>query len=415
MNNNERKAMAGNGIFIAKRKRERTHVYLRAYRREALAKADYAFSIDSLDKFLLAQDPESFTYAVSDFYPLSLEPLCKRETKSRPRKQTVKQFRANCESFYEFIDEAVLMEEYTGVKDDGTELNKSSLKRAAKEFDAVRNGNFLHYLSDNAFADNDYVLAEPVQDWTAAKAFVSNIVLFQACIGDKTKSLDFNEMTTHNGYWIYGKAFDKRIKERVKQFTYNSEWRNETVGEMLGELRKSDFEHYTDPLFSKYLKWDSSKMLNHLQNSEHIRFKAAPSVFGEPLSFFAKARRAVTDRSLYMVADLDCTEREIALDYINALLVTTQELKSENGKALGWETDYVDSALNEADRPGVTFYSQWARLVYEVAFHPQDVRATVCKNCGRPMLNRTGSKLRQFCRPSCRTAYSSEHKGDAND
>lgn len=406
--------MAGNVIFIAKRKNERTHVFLRAYRREALAKSDYAFSADALDKFLLAQDPESFTYAVSDFYPLSIEPLCKREKKTRPRKQTVKQFRANFESFYELIDEAVLMEEYTGVKDDGTELNKSSLKRAVKEFDAVRNGNFLHYLSDNAFAENDYVVAEPVQDWTAAKAFVSNVILFQAYIGNEAVSLDFDEVTTHNGYWIYGKAFDKRVKERVKQFTYNSEWRNETVAEMLGEMSKPDFEHYSDPLLSKYRKRGDSSKPTPLLNSEHIRFKAAPSVFGEPLSFFAKARRAVTDRSLYLIADLGCPEKEIARDFIKAVLLTTQELESENGKSLGWEYDYA-SALDEADKPAVVFHSQWARLAYEVAFHSKDVRAAVCKNCGRPMLNRTGSKLRQFCRPSCKTAYSVAHKAGNND
>lgn len=406
--------MAGNGIFIAKQKNERTHVFLRAYRREALDKVDYSFSADALDKFLLAQDPESFTYAVSDFYPLSLEPLCKREMKTRPRKQTVKQFRANCESFYEFIDDAVLMEEYTGVKDDGTELNKSSLKRAVKEFDAVRSGNFLHYLSDNAFAENDYVVAEPVQDWTAAKAFVSNIILFQAYIGNEVVSLDFDEVTTHNGYWIYGKAFDKRIKERVKQFTYNSEWRNETVGEMLVDLFNSETAYFSNPLLSKYFDWKDKEQKNRLRNSAYIHFKAAPSVFGEPLSLFAKGRKAVTDRSLYLVADLDHPEKEIARDFIKAVLLTTQELKSENNKPLGWEYDYA-SALDEPSNPDVVFHSQWSQLIYEVAFHPQDVKAAVCKNCGRPMLNRAGSKLRQFCRPSCKTAYSNAHRGGSND
>lgn len=406
--------MAGNGIFIAKQKNERTHVFLRAYRREALAKVDYVFSADVLDKLLLAQDPESFTYAVSDFYPLSFEPLCKREMKTRPRKQTVRQFRANYESFYEFIDEAVLMEEYTGVKDDGTELNKSSLKRAVKEFDAVRNGNFLHYLSDNAFAENDYVVVEPVQDWTAAKAFVSNIILFQAYIGNEAVSLDFDEVTTHNGYWIYGKAFDKRIRERVKQFTYNSEWRNETVGETLMDLFNSEASSFSNPLLSKYFNWSDRESKNRLRNSAHIHFKAAPSVFGEPLSLFAKGRKAVTDRSLYLVADLDCPEREIARDFIKAVLLTTQGLKSEDGKPLGWEYDYA-SALDEVDKPDVVFHSQWSQLAYEVSFHPQDVKAAVCKNCGRPMLNRTGSKLRQFCRPSCKTAYSNAHRGGSND
>ena len=411
--------MIGNSIFIAKRKNERAHVYLRAYRRETLAKVDYAFSSDSLDKLLLAQDPESFTYAVSDFFPLSLEPLCTCETKSMPRKQTVKQFQANCESLYEFIDETVLIEEYTGVKDNGAELNKSSMKRAVKKFDAVRDGKFLRYLDDNAFSDNDYVIAEPVQDWTAAKAFMSNIVLFQAYSNNEAEELDFDEVATHNGYWVYGKAFDKRIKERVKQFTYNSAWRNETVGEMVRDIRKSDYACCSSPLLSKYFNWDthainSGKDVNRLQNSNHIYFKTAQSVFGEPLSFFPKARRAVTDRSLYLVADLDCSEIEIAHDFVNAVLLTTQNLKSEKNVPLGWKSDFTVAA-EQADKPRTIFLSQWSQLVYEVAFHPHDVKATVCKNCGRPMLNQPGSKPRLFCRPSCRTAFAANHKENGND
>ncbi len=406
--------MAGNDIFIAKRKDERTHVFLRAYRREVLEGVDFAFSADSLDRFLLAQDPEAFTYAVSDFYPLSLEPLCKRETKSIPRKQTVKQFRDICENFYELIDEAVLMEEYTGVKDNGAELNKSSLKRAVKEFDAMRNDNFLHYLSSNAFADDDYVIAEPVQDWTAAKAFVSNIVLFQACFESETDGLKFDEVATHNGYWIYGKAFDKRIKERVKQFTYNSEWRAETVGETIADISKPESEHFSDPLLSKYFQFEANGHTNRLRNSQYVRFKTAQRISDEPLSLFAKGRRAVTDRSLYITADLERSEKEIAHDFMKAVLLTTQELKSEDGKPLGWEYD-LTTAAEQADRPGTVFHSQWARIVYETAFHPGDVKAATCKNCGRPMLNQPGSKPRQFCRPSCRTAFAIAHKAASDD
>ena len=405
--------MAGNSIFIAKRKNERTHVLLRAYRREALAKVNYDFTPDALDKLLLAQDPESFVYAVSDFHPLSLFPLCEREAKTRPRKQTVRQFRADCKSFYESIDGAVLMEECTGLKDDGTELNKSSLKRAVREFDAVRNGAFLCYLSDNAFTEDDYVVAEPVQDWIAAKAFVSNIIRFQAYLGNDAVDLDFEDMPAHNGCWIYGKSFDRNIRERARQFSYNPGWHGGNAGEAAADLFDPETVSSSNPLLSKYLDQRDEGPTKRLRNSIHIRFKAAQGIFGEPLSLFAKGRKSVTDRSLYLVADLDCPAMEIALDYINALLLTTEGLRSENDAALGWEADYIASALNEADRPGVTFYSQWARLVYYAAFHPQHVKAGVCKNCGRPMLNHTGRKLRQFCRPSCRTAYYNAHMGEA--
>lgn len=37
------------------------------------------------------------------------------------------------------------------------------------------------------------------------------------------------------------------------------------------------------------------------------------------------------------------------------------------------------------------------------------------QNCGRPTLNQSGSKPRQFCRPSCRTAYSVAHKSIDDD
>lgn len=413
--------MAGQSIFMAKRKNERTHVFLRAYRKEALndSDIDYAFSADSLDKLLLAQDPESFANAVSSFHPLSIEPLCKMEATSRPRKLAVKKFRAEYEACYEPVDEAILIEELTGVKGDMRELNKSSLKRIAKGLDATRDDSFIRHLSDNAFADDDYVIAEPVLDWTTAKAFVGNIVLFQAYLGNETRRLDFSEVTTHNGNWVFGKAFDKRVEERVKQFVYNSYWRTETVRGMLRDSLRSDQAHSSDPLLSKYFDWslhsmDNGKGVNRLRNSEHIYLKNAQQISGERLPLFAKARTAVFDRSLYLTADIDCSERVLAQDFIRAVLLTTQELVSENGVKLGWEYD-LSAAAGQADRPKVIFRSQWAQLVYDVAFHPQDTKAVVCKNCGRPMLNQQSSRFRQFCRPSCRTSYSAAHKAVKND
>ena len=411
--------MAGQNIFIAKRKNERTHVFLRAYRKEALSDIDCAFSADSLDKLLLAQDPESFANAVSSFRPLTIEPLCKMEAKSRPRKWTVVNFRDEYEACYEPVDEAILIEELTGVKGDMRELNKSSLKRIAKGLDATRDDSFIRHLSDNAFADDDYVIAEPVLDWTTAKAFVGNIVLFQAYLGNETRRLDFSEVTTHNGNWVFGKAFDKRVEERVKQFVYNSYWRTETVRGMLRDSLRSDQAHSSDPLLSKYFDWslhsmDNGKGVNRLRNSEHIYLKNAQQISGERLPLFAKARTAVFDRSLYLTADIDCSERVLAQDFIRAVLLTTQELVSENGVKLGWEYD-LSAAADQADRPKVIFRSQWAQLVYDVAFHPQDTKAVVCKNCGRPMLNQQSSRFRQFCRPSCRTSYSAAHKAVKND
>ena len=189
---------------------------------------------------------------------------------------------------------------------------------------------------------------------------------------------------------------------------------NKTARDTPTDLFSSETANFSNPLLSKYFDWSDEDSKNHLRNSTHIHLKATPSIFGEPFSFFPKAHKAVTDRSLYLVADLDCSEIEIAHDFVNAVLLTTQKLKSEKNVPLGWKSDFTVAA-EQADKPRTIFLSQWSQLVYEVAFHPHDVKATVCKNCGRPMLNQPGSKPRQFCRPSCRTAFAANHKKNGND
>lgn len=99
---------------------------------------------------------------------------------------------------------------------------------------------------------------------------------------------------------------------------------------------------------------------------------------------------------------------------MNAVLTTTRDLASEDGSPLGWEYDFSAGAA-QSEAPGVRFHSQWARLVYEAAFHPKEVRAAVCKHCGRPMLNQPGGKARQFCCPSCKTAHCVAHKAGGGD
>lgn len=412
--------MASSNIFIAKRKGQRAHVFLRAYRKEALENVEYTFNADGVDKLLLAQDPESFTYAVAGFYPLSLEPLCELEISKQPRKQTVRSFRDVAKKYYEFIDESILMEEFTGIKDDGTELNKSSLKRAAKDLDAMREDNFERFLVENAFSDADYVVVEPVLDWTAVKALIGNIVLFQAFSNADADSLNFDEVATHNGYWVYGKAFDKCIKERVKQFIYNAAWRQETVGGAIAEVFDSTSQYCNNPLLSQYFDWEIHKLnagsnKNHLRNSDHFCFKGSESVSGQALSLSAKARREVIDRSLYLVADLSCSEHEIAHDFVSAVIKTTLELRShKERKPLGWEYDFSVGADQDAT-PKPMFKSQISELIYDVTFHNEHLQAAVCKNCGRPMLNQVSTKPRQFCRASCKTTYFTARKAAQDD
>lgn len=411
--------MTNNSIFIAKRKSERTHVFLRVYQKSELENPDYAFDIASVDKLLLAQDPESFIDAVSEFYPLCLKPLCKRECIRRPRLVEVREFRANAQGFYGRVDGSLLIEEYTGLKDDGTEINKNSLKRAIEKHDAMRDENILQYLESNDFADTDLIVVEPVQDWTAAKAILSNLVLSQAYLTASAAGLNFDEVTTHNGYWVYGKPFDKRINERVKQFTYNSFWKTETAGELLADAFRRDSAFSANPLLSKYIRREVHALNvgadeSWLRNSEHILLKTSPRISGEALSLFKKARKAVIDRSIYLTADARLDDETIAVDFIRAIVNTTRELTSEDEEPLGWEHDDVAAAINRANRATI-FHSQWARLVYDTAIHEEGVKPTVCKHCGRPMLNHTGCKLRQFCRFSCKTKHCNERKSARNN
>lgn len=70
----------------------------------------------------------------------------------------------------------------------------------------------------------------------------------------------------------------------------------------------------------------------------------------------------------------------------------------------------------ERSAPKATFHSQWSELLYETAFHSNELEAGLCKNCGRPMLVRTHGKKRMFCSNSCRTQFYSPHrKKNADD
>lgn len=401
--------MAANDIFIAKRKGARSHVFIRAYKRGALEAADCSLAPESLDQLLLAQSPESFVYAVAAFLPLSPEPLCKAEVSRWPRLMTVRQYAKRRKALFEPIDEAVLLEECTGLKDGGSELNKSSLHRAAITFDAERDGSFDQYVSDNAFDDDDVVVIEPVLDWAAARALASNMVLFQALLENSKVTPD------SAGPGPYGNWLEKGAGDRIRQFSYNPAWRSrESLGKYAldGLLGGSDADGA--PWLAGYFDFSASSQDGpnggvKLKGSDYVRFKGAASISGEKLPFTSKARKQVIDRSLYLVADPAPDVRQLARDFMGAVLTATQERTSLNGKPLGWSFDY-GSAAEQPAAPSVVFHSQGARLLYEAAFHGPEFMSAVCKNCGRPMLNRAGSKPRQFCSASCKTTYSNAQR-----
>lgn len=341
------------GLFIAKRKGERSHVFLRIYHHKALVAPDYAFSMDSLDDLLLAYTPERFIRAVNHFFPLSLSSLNEREngacSRVRPAGELLD---GGLEGLFEPIDKAVLADELACIND---KLNKSSLARAAKEFDAMRDGALSHYLKGNAPIDDYCVVAEPVRDWVFAKTILSEIVRCQSYASHTTDALGLKRPRTS------------------PPLAANCELANVEL---------------VNPLLSLYFISHSAGRTSKMRHSRCIHLESAGG-------------------TLWLVGEDELCDFENVCDFVDAILSTTRELKSAGGHPLGWNDDELAAtALAERERPGVRFLSQWAGLVYGVAFHPRDVKAAICKNCGRAMLNRKGKKLRQFCRPSCKTAYS---------
>ena len=340
------------GLLIAKRKGEQSHVFLHVCHRKALAKPSYAFSMDSLDDLLLAYTPEQFIRAVEHFSPLSLSPLSERENEVCPRVHPADELLdGGLEEQFEPIDKAVLADELACIND---KLNKSSLARAAKEFDAAKSGALAYYLSGCAPIDDYCVVVEQVRDWVFAKTILEEIVRCQAYASHMTDVLGLKKPRTS------------------VPLAANCELANVEL---------------VNPLLSIYFKRHWAGRTATMRHSRCIHLDSAGG-------------------TLWLVGEDELCDFENACDFVDAILSTTRELKSAGGRPLGWSDNDFAAALDEGERLAVRFLSQWAALVYGVAFHPCDVKSAVCKNCGRAMLNRKGKKLRQFCRPSCKTLYS---------
>lgn len=176
-------------VFVARKNQQRSHVLLRALRREALDGCEWAYSCESVNKLLLARNPEDLVLAAEGLFPLSLNPLSKEEAGSYPRVQTVRQFKLDHEKLYKPVSGESLAHELAMLKEDASKVNMSSLRRLTDSSDAMQAEGFLRFLEGAGYEDDDIVVAEPVQDWLVAKTLLGIIVLSQA----RTNNMEGNQ------------------------------------------------------------------------------------------------------------------------------------------------------------------------------------------------------------------------------
>lgn len=383
-------------IFVAKKKNRRSHVLLRALRRESLDRREWAFSMEGFNELMLAETPESLVLAAEGLFPLSLNLLGQEEAGSFPRAQTVRQFKRDCGTMYEPISKTELAYELATLKEDVSNPNQRSLKRLAANSDAVRGGAFLRFLETAEYEDDDVVVAEPVQDWLVAKALLWAIVTFQARL-NHAENKEALENLPRSGRWRALEGSEHwDAEQRVRPFAYNSE-----------SLRLVAAGHLPPDggLLAVHFDLETGTM----RGSEHVGLLYGDELPSKAKSIYGEWENEAIDRTLFLGASATLTEDQLASDFIRSLLATARNAKSIDGQSIGWSLDY-SSAVMERSAPRATFHSQWSELLYETAFHSNELEAGLCKNCGRPMLVRTHGKKRVLCSDSCRTKFSSHRK-----
>lgn len=371
-------------VFVARRGYHRSHVLLRALRRESLDRREWAFSMDSFNELMLAETPEGLILAAEGLFPLSLSPLSKEEAGSYPRVQTVRQFKRDCGIMYERISKTELAHELATLNQDVSNPNQRSLKRLAGSSDAVRGGTFLRFLETAGYEDDDVVVAEPVQDWLVAKTLLGTIVTIQACLNHAEHKETLENLPRSDGWRAFEGSEHCDAEQRARPLAYNSE-----------SLRLVEAGHLPPDggLLAIHFDLEAGTM----RGSEHVGL-----LYGE-------WENEAIDRTLFLGASATLTETQLASDFIRSLLATACDAESADGRPIGWSLDY-SSAVMERSAPKATFHSQWSELLYETAFHSNELEAGLCKNCARPMLVRTHGKRRKFCSDSCRTKFSNSHR-----
>ena len=383
-------------IFVAKKKNRRSHVLLRALRRESLDRREWAFSMEGFNELMLAETPESLVLAAEGLFPLSLNPLGQEEAGSFPRAQTVRQFKRDCGTMYEPISKTELAYELATLKEDVSNPNQRSLKRLAANSDAVRGGAFLRFLETAEYEDDDVVVAEPVQDWLVAKALLWAIVTFQARLNHAENKEALENLPRSGGWRALEGSEHWDAEQRVRPLAYNSE-----------SLRLVAAGHLPPDggLLAVHFDLETGTM----RGSEHVGLLYGDELPSKAKSIYGEWENEAIDRTLFLGASATLTEDQLASDFIRSLLATARNAKSIDGQSIGWSLDY-SSAVMERSAPRAAFHSQWSELLYETAFHSNELEAGLCKNCGRPMLVRTHGKKRVLCSDSCRTKFSSHRK-----
>lgn len=383
-------------VFVAKKKHHRSHVLLRALRRESLDRREWAFSMDSFNELMLAETPEGLVLAAEGLFPLSLSPLSKEEAGSYPRVQTVRQFKRDCGIMYERISKTELAHELATLKEDVSNPNQRSLKRLAANSDAMRGGAFLRFLETAGYEDDDVVVAEPVQDWLVAKALLWAIITFQARLNHTENKETLENLPRNDGWRAFEGLEHWDAEQRVRPLAYNSE-----------SLRLVEAGHLPPDggLLAIYFDLEAGTM----RGSEHVGLLYGDKLPSKAKSLYGEWENEAIDRTLFLGASATLAETQLASDFICSLLATARNAKSIDGQPIGWNLDY-SSAVMERSAPKATFHSQWSELLYETAFHSNELEAGLCKNCARPMLVRTHGKRRKFCSDSCRTKFSNSHR-----
>lgn len=382
-------------VFVAKKRDRRSHVLLRALRRESLDRREWAFSMEGFNELMLAKNSESLVLAAEGLFPLSLNPLGQEEAGYFPRAQTVRQFKHDCGIMYEPISKTELAHELATLKDDVSSPNQRSLKRLAGRSDAMRGGAFLRFLETTEYEDDDVVVAEPVQDWLVAKTLLGTIVTFQACLNHAEHKETLENLPRSDGRWAFEGSEHCDAEQRARPLAYNSE-----------SLRLVEAGLPPDGgLLAIHFDLEAGTM----RGSEHVGLLYGDELPSKAKSIYGEWENEAIDRTLFLGASATLTEDQLASDFICSLLATARNAKSIDGQSIGWSLDY-SSAVMERSAPRATFHSQWSELLYETAFHSNELEAGLCKNCGRPMLVRTHGKKRVLCSDSCRTKFSSHRK-----
>ncbi len=118
----------------------------------------------------------------------------------------------------------------------------------------------------------------------------------------------------------------------------------------------------------------------------------------------------MADGKSYLTIRDDMPQRKAAEAFIGEIGTVAADLSSTDGKPsalLGWDFSKLPSlAGNDALEP--VFRTLFAAMVGTVLFRDGKI-PVACKTCGNAFFYKPKGKRREYCSPSCRSAYSRKH------